>query len=181
MSMNWKSVGGVVAKLAPTIGAAVGGPLGGAAISSLESALGITKAGDLNARQDAVAGAIGAASPEQLLQLQLAEKDFGAKMAQLGFADAEALASLSDSDRASARLRESTLRDSTPHVLALGVTVGFFGLLLFMAMHEVPATSKDVLNIMIGSLGAGWVAIISYYFGSSTTQAQTATLTAVKS
>jgi predicted Na+-dependent transporter len=58
-------------------------------------------------------------------------------------------------------------RDWTPHVLALIVTFGFFALLGYLAVRPVPAESKDVLNIMLGSLASGWVSIVSYYFGAS--------------
>ncbi|WP_180542193.1 hypothetical protein [Nevskia soli] len=170
--MNWKSVAGVLATVAPTIGAAVGGPLAGSAISALEGVLKITpKSPDTAARQEAIGTAIGAASPEQLLALKAADHEFSEHMLSLGFADAEALAKLATDDRGNARQREVVLRDWTPRGLAIGVTFGFFGLLVFMAIHAVPAESKDVLNILLGSLGAGWMAVISYYFGSSSENA----------
>jgi hypothetical protein len=130
--MKWEQVGGVIAKLAPTIGAAVGGPLAGSAISVVENALGLKPQGNTPAGQDAIGTALGSATQEQLLALHQADNDFAAKMAALGFADAESIASLADADRASARLREVTAKDSTPRLLAIGVTLGFFGLLAFM-------------------------------------------------
>ena len=70
-------------------------------------------------------------------------------------------------DTASARSMETATKDWTPKVLAIGVSAGFFGLLAFMACHEVPPTSKDLLNIMTGALGTAWATIIAFYFGSS--------------
>jgi hypothetical protein len=173
--MKWSQVGSVIAKLAPTIGAAVGGPLAGTAISVVEGALGIKPQGNTPAGQDAIGTALGCATQDQLLALKNADHDFAEKMQALGFQDAESLAALAEADRASARGREVATKDSTPRLLALGVTLGFFGLLIFMAMRSVPATSKDVLNILLGSLGAGWVSIMSYYFGSSSENAQAKT------
>ena len=69
--------------------------------------------------------------------------------------------------RASARTRQVAMRDGTPTVLALLVTAGFFGMLGIMAFRDLPIPNKDMLNVMLGSLGAAWVAVVSYYFGSS--------------
>jgi hypothetical protein len=165
--MKWNQVGSVIAKLAPTVAAALGGPLAGSAISVVESTLGLAPKGNTSAGQDAIATAMGSATQEQLLALHNADHDFAAKMAALGFADAESIASLADADRANARAREISVKDRTPAVLAIGVTLGFFCLLAFMCFHPVPKESKDMLNIMIGSLGAAWVSIVGYYFGSS--------------
>lgn len=57
----------------------------------------------------------------------------------------------------------------TQTVLAYVVTIGFFGILSFMLTHPLPenGTVKDVMLVMIGSLGTAWTGIVAYYFGSS--------------
>lgn len=167
--MKWSDIGRVMAKVAPFVASAIGTPLAGTAVTVIEGALGLTpKPGDTPAqRQDAAANAVSTATTEQLAALKAADQVFAEKMAQFGFADAESIAKLANADRANSRAREVALRDWTPKALALAVTTGFFGLLCYMAINAVPAASKDVLNGMLGALGAGWMSIVSYYFGSS--------------
>jgi hypothetical protein len=61
----------------------------------------------------------------------------------------------------------SWLAKNTTYMLAIFVTVGFFGLLFYMMKFHVPAENKDMLNIMLGALGASWVGVTSFFFGSS--------------
>jgi hypothetical protein len=61
----------------------------------------------------------------------------------------------------------SWLAKNTLGMLAIGITLGFFSMLAWMMNYEVPPTNKDILNIMLGSLGSAWIGIVGYYFGSS--------------
>ena len=172
MSFNWKALLGTAA---PLIGTALGGPFGAIAGKLLGQAIdpsGKTDGSDPEALQKGlVAGLTDPAAIERIVQ---AENDFKLSMAKLGYDDAEKLAQLQvdmlaadNADRASARGREETVRDYTTRILAYFVTCGFFGLLGFMLTHQVPAENRDLLDVMLGSLGSAWIAIVSYYFGSS--------------
>jgi hypothetical protein len=162
MDFDWKAL---VKSIAPTIGTALGGPLGGVAGLALTKALGIS---DDSAKDDAVmATAIQGANPEQLLTLKKADQDFALQMQKLGFQNIEALEAIAAGDRANAREREIKTQDWTPKALGIAITLGFFGLLYFLLRHEPPAGSRDILNIMLGSLGSAWIGVVSYYFGSS--------------
>jgi hypothetical protein len=88
-------------------------------------------------------------------------------MATLNFKTLEDLEKMSMDDVADARAREIAVKDWTPETLASAVTVGFFGLLVFMLKWQVPEANAAMLNIMLGVLGTGWVGIMNYYFGSS--------------
>lgn len=71
------------------------------------------------------------------------------------------------SDRNSARQRETAIKDKTPAILAYSITIGFFSVLFYMLNFEVPQSEREVLFVMLGSLGTAWTGIIAYYFGSS--------------
>jgi len=166
-----KAAGGVLGAVAPMIASAFGGPLAGAATSAIIGALGLAP----DASKEAVAQAVVAATPEQLIALKKADNDFRAQMRQLDITEEQ----LSYTDRASARERETAVKDQTPSILAYGLTCGFFGLLGFATFKGFPPENAALLNIMIGSLGTAWAGAISYYFGSSAgSQAKDATLAA---
>lgn len=79
-------------------------------------------------------------------------------------------------DASDARNREIQIANSdkapminkimTP-ILALLITVAFFGLLAYLCKYPVPPENKDILNIMLGSLGTAWVGVVGYYFHTS--------------
>lgn len=146
-----------------------GGPLGTMAATYVGKALGVEKI-DPAAVPDAIAKAV--VDPDTMLKLKQCEQEFHEHMAKLGFDHVEKLEQLAAADRASARSREMAVRDKTPMILALFVTIGFFGLLGLLAFHQVPAQSERILDVMVGSLGTAWIGIIGYYFGSSAGSAE---------
>ncbi|WP_296988219.1 hypothetical protein [Thalassospira sp. UBA1131] len=157
MDFDWKSI---VKTVAPVLGTAIGGPLGGLATRTIAGAL----LGDEDATEDQIAAAVQSASPDQLLALKKAEQDFKVQMRKLDI-DIERI---HQQDRDSARNREVKTGDTwTPRLLAIAITVGFFGILSFMVTHALPETGRDALLVMLGSLGTAFAGVIAYYFGSS--------------
>lgn len=160
----WDNVKPFVAKFAPMLGAALGGPLGAAAGAVISSVLGVKDADPKSIEQAIKSGTL---NGDQIVALKQAEQQFELQMNQLDINSVEDMEKLNIQDRDSARKREMDVKDWTPRILAYGVTVGFFGLLVFLLRHAVPAESRDILNIMLGSLGTAWISIVTYYFGSS--------------
>jgi hypothetical protein len=169
---KWSDVLGVITKVAPSIGSIAGGPVGGIAVSALESALGIGKSSDdLSKRQDSIAAAISGATPEQLLALKQADNDFQAKMTALGFENAKDLESLAVQDRDSARKREASVKDWTPRVLAYAVVFASLGIGYGVLYHKLSADSATV-GMIAGFIFREAASVLSYYFGSSSDSAK---------
>jgi len=144
-----------LAQIAPGIATALGGPLAGLAITAISKALGI----DEKEVQNTIDS--GKLSAEQLASLKQAEIELQAKAQELGLN----FEKLAVDDRKSARDMQAVTKSSIPAILAIGVTIGFFGILFGLMTDNV--TKSDALLLMLGSLGTAWTAIVSFYFGSS--------------
>jgi hypothetical protein len=151
---------GLLATFAPSVATALGGPLAGMAVQALASAL-LPDVPEPTAKQ--LSAAVRGLPPEQAVRLREIETSFALAMKN---ADVE-LDRIAAGDTANARDREKSVRDGMNATLALTVTVGFFGALIFISLYELPAGSRDILNGIILSLNNGWMLILGYYFGSS--------------
>lgn len=141
--------------IAPTIATALGGPLAGMAIEAVSKAVGI----DPSEVQNTINN--GKLTADQIASIQQAELALKARAQEMGL-DFESLAT---QDRKSARDMQMAVKSWIPPILAIGITVGFFGIMAGMMSGNV--TSSEALMIMLGSLGTAWTGVISFYFGSS--------------
>jgi hypothetical protein len=157
--MDWKNI---VSRTAPLLGAALGGPLGGIAVAKIADALGLS-----DKTEAAITEALAGTTPEQLLALKNADQTFSVRMQELVFADAKDSASIAAGDRDSARKRESEVKDNTPRNLAYIVTAGYFSIVALLILGKIPVENKDMLFIMLGTLGTAWVGVMAYYFGTT--------------
>lgn len=106
------------------------------------------------------------------LELQKVINEHEEKMATLTQAEIEAYLKDTQSARdANVRIQESDkaswLAKNVSYILSLIITLGFFGLLSYMLKYEVPSANKDVMNILLGSLGTAWITVVGFFFGSS--------------
>lgn len=163
------SFGGILKNMFPFISAAasLGGPAGVMAANMIGKAIGVDKIEPTPSGIEAAITAAQAKDPEILLKLKQVEADFQVKMQELGIESVEHLEQIAADDRANARARQIAVKDYIPGTMAISVTAGFFGLLAFLILREIPATSHDVIIAMVGTLGTAWVGIVTYYFGSS--------------
>lgn len=157
--MDWKSL---VSTVAPWIGTALGGPLGGAAVGAIADALGLSDKTEA-AIKSVLTGSI---TPEQMLAIKTADHQFSLRMQELGYQNTKDLAALAAEDRDSARKREMGVRDSTPRILAYLVICSFVGVIIGVLSGWGKADTV-LAGTLIGYLSAKAEQVIAYYFGSS--------------
>jgi hypothetical protein len=148
--------------IAPTIATCFGGPLAGMAVSAVAKALDIAP--------DEVQAVIssGKLTAEQVASIQLAELELK-KQAQSMNLD---FAKLVAEDKKSARDMQMATKSWIPAILAIAITIGFFGILIGLMTDKV--TTSETLMLMLGVLGTAWTGVINFYFGSSaSSQAKT--------
>ena len=145
----------MVSKFAPAIGTALGGPLGGLAVSAIAERLGVKD------EVEAVTKAI-KADPEAAMKLkQLEIEKFKAVLA----------------DKDSARNREATIATSEKApllnklispALALIVVSAWVGIQFILINSTVPQEMRELVARVLGTLDGALMVILSYYFGAST-------------
>jgi hypothetical protein len=58
-------------------------------------------------------------------------------------------------------------KDLAQLILGALVVVGFFGLLVVLAVTTIPTENKDIMLMVVGGLIGSFVTVVGYYFGSS--------------
>ena len=149
----------LIARAAPQLAHALGGPLAGAAIAQISRAI----FGVPDADEGALVEALAAASPEHLVALNRAEQEF-----QIALREAQLEERRIDAgDRANARARQVALEDWTPSALGAAIILGFFIVLGAMVSRRLPAGAETEFSIMLGALATMTAAVVNYFFGSS--------------
>jgi len=154
-----KTFGPLLGSVAPTLATALGGPLAGLAVKSLSKAL----LGAEDFSEEAVMDAMATASPEQLAAVKKIDADFKVQMKSLDI-DLERIAV---DDRKSARTMQTETKDILPRLLAISVTLGYFGIIAYVLVSGLPMNGSEVLLMLLGTLSAGWTGVMAFYFGSS--------------
>jgi len=166
--MNWdeikKKIGEVAPTVLETIGAFVPGPAGivtGVAGKILRQVFGTDKVSELE----------NAIQTDPNLSLKLREAEIAAQLELMRIEkDTYALQLL---DVQSARDREKEYWKSLGHadysmeILGWLIVAGFFIILGIRLYVEIPSTQLENVGILMGFLGAGFMAVVQYKFGSS--------------
>lgn len=147
----------IIQTVAPTLGVALGGPLGGMAIKFIGEQL----LGKANVSENEILEHV--SSPHDLEKLKNVDKEFAAVLKRIDLD----ITKLEIDNVKDARKREIVMKDRMPSVMAILLTMGFFGLLILVMTVTVTSYAKPILEVMVGAMGSAFLSVINYYFGSS--------------
>ena len=150
-----KLLGNIIGSVAPTLGTALGGPLGGMAGDVISKILGVDN------NPASLEKAIATATPEQLMEIKKAEKEFETKMKEL---DVD-LYKLETQEKQDARKTFS--KDWTARIIGIAMVGGFLGYIFLVTLQPPEQNSEALINLVLGYLGGLASAVISFYFGAS--------------
>ena len=156
--MKFLKIKNLVGAIAPCLGAAMGGPLGGAAGKIIAGVLGCEPSpGSIeNAMQDI--------TPAQLAEIKRQELEFEAQMKEM---DVD-LFELQTADIQDAR--KYFAKDWTPRIIAITLVAGFLAYIFMITVADPDQNPSEIVNLVLGWLGGTTSAVISFYFGASNTK-----------
>ena len=142
--MDWKDLASTVAKSAPALGAALGGPAGAAVGGLIAAAFGVDRSAQAVA--DAVAN-----DPEAAVKL-LAEL-----MTQ------RYLGEMADTQHARATHKDSQM----PAILTVALFLMVVGLIAALMYQPTPESNSEVIYLVTGQIIGAFATAIAYWLGSS--------------
>tara|TARA_R110002020_G_scaffold35251_3_gene106557 strand:- start:2141 stop:2623 length:483 start_codon:yes stop_codon:yes gene_type:complete len=153
--MKFKLIKNIIGAVAPTIGTALGGPMGNMAANMIADTLGCEPT------PKKIEKAVQAATPEQLAEIKKIDAEFEIKMKELEVD----LYELETKDIQDARGKFS--KDWTSRIMGLFVVGGFMGYIFLVTLQPPEQNSEALINLVLGYLGGLASAVISFYFGAS--------------
>ena len=156
--MKFGAIKSLVGAVAPTLGAALGGPVGGAAMQVVSQVLGCKP------DERSVEQAMSQASAEDLAKIREAELEFEAKMQQMEV-DVFALETADKQDA-----RKYFNKDWTARFIGVLMVVFFCSYIGMITIMPPEQNSMELINLVLGYLGGLVSAVVSFYFGASQKQ-----------
>lgn len=157
--MKFGAIKNLVGAVAPTIGAALGGPVGSAAAKVISQALGCKE------DERSIEQAMSQASAEDLAKIREAELEFEAKMQQM---EVDVFA-LETQDRQSARSHFA--KDWTARALAISLMLLFATYIILVTVLPNDLIGNEAtINLILGSITGSFSTVVAFYFGSSQKQ-----------
>jgi len=153
---------GLLSTLAPTVGKAIGGPMGGMAVKLVADKLGVSNTTDPAKLEKYIEE-----HPESISALQEAELEFAETLKEREI-DLENF-KIEVQDRQAAR--EIFGEDPTPKIFAIISLMGFLAY-IFLVTFRAEAVDDALANIILGYLGGLISGISAFFFGSSNNRGQ---------
>jgi hypothetical protein len=186
IKLDWHSIAGAVAPIAPKLGAVLGTVIGSAILPGLGSTIG-GSVGDIAGR--AIAAEFGVeATPEAVGQAIAEDPKASDKLAQIE-ADrgdeilaqaqteverlkqqtAQAQIAADDTEHARQAQLSFTDKDSVPTILSILIVIGFFGACYFFLARPPTMTEAtlSIVSLLLGKLSSSFDQVVQYHLGSS--------------
>jgi len=158
--MKFGKLKDLIGGIAPTIGSAMGGPLGGMAGKVIADVLGC------DPTPASIEQAMQTVTPDQLSAIKTAELEFESRMKEL---DVDLFA-LETKDKRDARKHFS--RDWTAKFIGVIMVLFFCAYIAMITIMPPEQNSMELINLVLGYMGGLVSAVISFYFGASNTNGQ---------
>ena len=152
--MDWQDVGHAVAKSAPALGAALGGPAGAAVGGLIAAAFGVDRSAA------AVAEAV-ANDPEAAVKLREVELRNVEVLAEL--MTQRYLGEMADTQHARTTHRDSQM----PAILTVALFLMVVGLIAALMYQPTPESNSEVIYLVTGQIIGAFATAIAYWLGSS--------------
>jgi len=153
--MKFNLIKNIVGAVAPTLGTALGGPMGGMATKMIADVLGVPN------NSKSIEKGLSEATPEQMLELKKSEQAFEIQMKEL---EVDVFA-METADIQDARGKFS--KDWTARIMGIVIVGGFMGYIFLVTLQPPEQNSEALINLVLGYLGGLASAVISFYFGAS--------------
>jgi len=156
--MDW------LGKILPTIGSLLvpGGPMLGAAVEAVGSALGLSEKTEKAVTEALSSGRL---TPEAMQALKQADNDLKVKLEELGIKAEE----LAVKDRGDARQMQIATGSWVPSALACVLTVCYLVIICCLLTGDMKLWENPTLTLLLGGLTTGFTSVLSFYFGASHT------------
>ena len=145
---------GLLTAFAPTLGNAIGGPLGSIAMKAVASRLGVP------VNESAVETALESATPQQIQALTVEDQAFAVRMREL---DIDAFKVQTDDTQ---HARETSKGLIFPQVFASVFLLLFFGYIFLITVSPPSQADLALSNLIVGNLMAVISGISGYLYGS---------------
>jgi hypothetical protein len=139
--MKFSAIKGLIGAVAPTLGAALGTPIAGAAVQVLTNVLGCKP------DEKSIEQAMSQASAEDLAKIREAELEFDEKMKQMDV-DVFALETADNQDA-----RKHFAKDWTAKFIGLVMVLFFCSYILMITLMPPEQNSMELINLVLGYMG----------------------------